>query len=730
MRMTRNTRAAALLGTTAVALASSFIFASQTQAQELSIPDSVGSGMVSITAPTQSNISQTGSGAGSNTVDIRNLGTQSFYLNASPFAGTAADGVGAVVQDKTAGSNTLNITVQNTISDGDKANYLFVTQTGNDSIATLAVDGEGNTIVLTEVRTDNANGSRAAGAFAALSDLLVSIKGKDNVVTVDMVDRFAVDAADLIDIDIEGDLTIVEVTVDAFSQLVMDLKSNATVTAVQDNAGQTASATAFNKMTFLETTGSGGTFSLLQSGVRNMLHLTNNGGGNNITIKQINTTDAQNDLTMVINDSGVVLDLTIYGESGSDVNVQGTGNSVTLRSNVVATPPRVPTEPVTTVANIFGNDNTITAINFDNLTLNLGVIGKASDTTGNTLATEGNVNVTMGDAADNDITINNDNVEKTIALNFKIGVDGNAGGSNANIMTFNNYYNTLSGFTSDGVNPTGIRYDVTIDGSSNKSVGGINTADVNFFGLIVEGQSNEIGVNASNLNYFGLSMGGGGLGNGGGAANRVAVNADDGDYFSLHIIDQHSANVVRTSTTDVLTTFMLFDGSANTYDVSADGMENLDVRISGNSNIIGSSDTDSLSTLGTSGSIRNVQSVDLGISGTSNRLNLNTVAGTGPNHLYVDVIGSNNLLNMTGTMVDATQYGYVVDVRGNYNQVSYTLGAASVESTVWGDSFVGSVTKNAANDGYITSFQAGGTGYVNTTSGSSSVTLCRNSDCG
>jgi len=723
MRMTRNTRAAALLGTTAVALASSFIFASQTQAQELSIPDSVGSGMVSITAPTQSNISQTGSGAGSNTVDIRNLGTQSFYLNASPFAGTAADGVGAVVQDKTAGSNTLNITVQNTISDGEKANYLFVTQTGNDSIATLAVDGEGNTIVLTEVRTDNANGSRAAGAFTALSDLLVSIKGKDNVVTVDMVDRFAVDAADLIDIDIEGDLTIVEVTVDAFSQLVMDLKSNATVTAVQDNAGQTASATAFNKMTFLETTGSGGTFSLLQSGVRNMLHLTNNGGGNNITIKQINTTDADNDLTMVINDSGVVLDLTIYGESGSDVNVQGTGNSVTLRSNVVATPPRVPTEPVTTVANIFGNNNTITAINFDNLTLNLGVAGKASDTTKNTLATEGNVNLTMGDAADNDITINNDNVEKTIALNFEIGVDGNAGGSNANIMTFNNYYNTLSGFASDGVNPTHIFYDVRIDGSSNKSVGGVNTTDVKMFDLFVVGQSNEIGVNASNLNYFGLSIEAG-------VANKVAVNADDGEYFSLHIKDEESGNVVRTSTTDVLSTFMLFDGSANTYDVSADGMENLDVRISGNSNIIGSSDTDSLSTLGTSGSIRNVQSVDLDINGTSNRLNLNTVAGTGPNHLYVDVIGSNNLLNMTGTMVDATKYGYVVDVQGDYNQVSYTLGAASVESTVIGDSFVGSVKKNAANDGYITSFQAGGTGYVNTISGSSSVTLCRNSDCG
>ena len=725
MRMTRNTRAAALLGTTAVALASGFIFASQTQAQELSlsIPDSVGSGMVSITAPTQSNISQTGSGAGSNTVDIRNLGTQSFYLNASPFSGTAADGVGAVVQDKTAGSNTLNITVQNTISDGDKANYLFVTQTGNDSIATLAVDGEGNTIVLTEVRTDNANGSRAAGAFAALSDLLVSIKGKDNVVTVDMVDRFAGDAADLIDIDIEGDLTIVEVTVDAFSQLVMDLKSNATVTAVQDNAGQTASATAFNKMTFLETTGSGGTFSLLQSGVRNMLHLTNNGGGNNITIKQINTTDAQNDLTMVINDSGVVLDLTIYGESGSDVNVQGTGNSVTLRSNVVATPPRVPTEPVTTVANIFGNDNTITAINFDNLNLNLGVIGKASDTTGNTLATEGNVNLTMGDAADNDITINNDNVEKTIALYFEIGVGGNPGGSNANIMTFTNYYDTLSGFEYDGATATGISYNVRIDGSSNKSVGGINTADVKMFDLLVVGQSNEIGVNASNLEFFALGIEGG-------SANRVAVNADDGDHFSLHIGDRHSANVVRTSTTDVLSTSMLFAGSANTYDVSAADMENLDVRIYGNSNIIGSSDTDSLKTLGDSGSIRNVQSVDIGISGTSNRLNLNTVAGNGPNHLYVEVIGSNNLLNMTGTMVDASKYGYFVDVQGNYNQVSYTLGAAWVESIVIGNSFVGSVTKNAANDGYITSFQAGGTGYVNTTSGSSSVSLCRNSDCG
>jgi hypothetical protein len=635
MTATKPNRTAALLNTTAVALAASFLFASVAHANEPLTP-----------LPTSSNISQTGAGA--NEVSITNDG-QAFFLNASP------DGASGVVQDSTTGANTLWVNVQNTAQTDTAANYLFVSQTGDNSIALLNVDGGANTVTLTEVRTDN----------DVTDDFFIAIAGDGNTVSVSTTT--ADSAADLIDIKILGNTNIVEVTTDAFARVVLDLQNtdNATVTVLQQNNTNVADDTFINAVQFtnLDTTGVQSWFNLTQVGAGNTLELTNYGESNNITIRQENrdNTTAINDLTMTVLDSGVNMDLTFIGDSSVTTSAEGSGNNITLNSNVEG---NGYSGTIATTANVFGNNTYINSTNFDDILINIGSKGSPELTAENRLTSQGNVNFGLPAGSRNEFEINNDTAEDTTQMVFEIGTVVT---SNDNIMTFYNDYVSLTP-------PTG--FNVVIDGSNNSTRNAVDTVDVDDFDLNVSGNSNSFGVLATRLGKLDIDA----IGN----FNVFDITAVDSGTVSLYA-----------------------DGDSNKIGGAATGE--------------GPFPTDT----GLGAFVTNVGKLDLRLTGESNRVEFNNVTGSGAQELDIDLIGNQNNLYLSGTMAAIGTDAYDLYVRGLQNNLTYVLGDAAVAHVVIGNSFVGSVTPNATNTGYITSFGAGGTGYMRLASGSSTVTVRR-----
>ena len=441
-------------------------------------------------------------------------------------------------------------------------NTLYMAQLG-DSIFTLNMQGDKNIITLNEF-----------GGGATVVEALLNVVGNDNDITLTANAANAV--ADLLDLDINSDFSVLSLNYDDFSAISGSIAGYAsTVTVTQDNLGGAgiASSENRNQVVFaVENTVAeaiDGLFTITQAGLSNKATINSIAAGVKVDVTQSNDSIGSNEVTVTANGDESVINVTANGASTFEITDQGAGNELTVSNG--STPDQALNVSATVeISGEESTDNTVALTNFK--TSDITLTGSV-----NNIAIQGNSNaVVTGDSNDIDVlsdlniefsgaldidVIGSDNVLNT--THSEITVGSYLTGSNTKYHIDGDLNNFLGSFTDisdvlftiDG-NSNNVDYDVQgfslvkldIDGSSNTynaaaTGSGILSSSItgsdNEITLamssseIVDGTANYITSYTGNSNVFGYSLGDATLShtiNGNGFEGSVNYNSTSGGY--------------------------------------------------------------------------------------------------------------------------------------------------------------------------------------------------------
>ena len=446
--------------------------------------------MASAQSNTSSVISQTRSGTYTNSVDIQKLDDQNFSLNAE----------GDFVQDAATGNNTLNLVIKNSAKTVTDTNLIYATQLGG-VVSTITVDGGANKVTLASI-----------GGYLSEVENIIKIVGDGNTFTLGSNAVVGEEAFADSTFDIEGSNNAIVLTTDAFSEMWLTmLGSGDSVTITQDNtAGGKAGTLDFNLIdaniastvvAYDSAAALNNVVTITQLGLDNKLDFDLVGDGNTVNITQSNVYDASNanNLTVNLRDSDADLDVEVYGVGTNAIIASGSKNIVTLDSDTEFT--SVIADNAEAYIEVYGNDNTITASNFDKVRVLVADENELqSDNTDNAITIIGNANVEMLGSF-NDISFTND-FDYDINQTLRIGVDYVS--SSNNEMTL---VNAAIAFGSADQTS----YDFSVDGYRNTTNGAsFTTNDVKEVGISLNGDDNKLYGALTAFDYVSVDLDGSG----------------------------------------------------------------------------------------------------------------------------------------------------------------------------------------------------------------------------
>ena len=446
--------------------------------------------MASAEGNTSSVISQTGSGTYTNSIAIQKLDDQNFSLNAD----------GDVVQDATSGNNTLSLVIKNSARIVTDTNLIYATQLGG-VVSTITVDGGANTVTLASI-----------GGYLSEVENTIKIVGDGNTFTLGSNAVVGEEAFADSTFDVEGSNNVIVLTTDAFSAMWLTMVgSGDSVTITQDNTeGGKAGISDFNYVdaniastvvAYDSAAALNNVVTITQLGLDNELDFDLLGDKNTVNITQSNVANSvnANNLTVDLTDSNADLDVEVYGGGTNAIIAAGSKNIVTLDSDTEFS--NVSLTNAEAYIEVYGNDNIVTASNFDKVrVLVADEFAEPSDNTNNAITIIGNANVELF-GSDNDISFTNDfDYDKNQTL--FIGVDYFS--SSNNEMTL---VNAAIAFGSADQTS----YDFSVDGYGNTTNGAsFTTNDVRDVQISLNGDDNKLYGTLTAFEYVSVDLAGSG----------------------------------------------------------------------------------------------------------------------------------------------------------------------------------------------------------------------------
>lgn len=517
---------AALMGSTALILSTGFALA-----QEL---------------PTSSNINQTNSSTTqTNTLNVTTDG-QVFFLNST-------DGV--AVQNATGGSNTLNIDLSNTSYNNTDPNFIFVTQNGNVT-SSITIDGGANTVFMREF---------ASTAVASAQTIFITGDGNTVDASTNGSENYG-----LLDLNLNSDVTVVSVTNDEFSNIYLNVIGSAdSVTVTQDNGTSVADANYFNEVTVdITSTGAqefiNNDVTISQLGINNLLDFDLIGDGNDITVNQTNdiaTSQGISDLTVYVDDDDSTLVISTFGAGTNVFSIRGTGSNITVNSDTNSGTDFSSVNAVSDIR-VNGDLNTVTAVDFDDVTIRIGDVGTVALNYGNTVSTSGNVDVAVDGA--------------TNILDF---TNGYTGGYQP-VVSIGAVYAEATGNDLTLVNRTTVGlvsnlYSFVVNGDLNVTgTGGFGTIDIGSVDVALSGNQNSITGELLGLSGLSVIVTG--------DTNDLLLDGEGGAEEGLDITVNGSSNNIGVIMAGGGVSHVLdYLGDDNDFDYSL-GAQNLSHKVYGN----------------------------------------------------------------------------------------------------------------------------------------------------
>lgn len=444
---------------------------------------------------TSSVISQTRSGAYTNSVDIQKQDDQNFSLNAE----------GNFVQDAATGNNTLNLVIKNSAKTVTDTNLIYATQLGG-VVSTITVDGGANTVTLASI-----------GGYLSEVENTIKIVGDGNTFTLGSNAVVGEEAFADSTFDIVGSNNAIVLTTDAFSQMWLTmLGSGDSVTITQDNtAGGQAGTLDFNLIDaniastvvdYDSAAALNNVVTITQLGLDNELDFDLLGDKNTVNITQSNVANSvnANNLTVNLTDSNADLDVEVYGGGTNAIIAAGSENIVTLDSDTEFS--SVIADNAEAYIEVYGDNNSVTASNFDKVrVLVADEFEVRSDNTDNAITIIGNANVELLGSY-NDISFTNDfDYDKNQTL--FIGVDYVSSSNNEMTLVnaaiaFGSADQTSYDFSVDGYGNTtngesfttndAKEVDISLNGDYNKLYGALTAFD--YVSVDLDGSGNSLNL--------------------------------------------------------------------------------------------------------------------------------------------------------------------------------------------------------------------------------------------
>lgn len=411
---------------------------------------------------TSSNIAQIDHGVYTNDLNIDATGA-AFFLNSA--------GTSGVVQDSLIGQNTLDVTLSDTNLGGFGANLIFVSQLG-DVTQTLTIDGSGNTAILMDF-----------GGTTTINDV-ISITGDNN--TVDLKSTALFDAHTNLGVTLAGDNIVLDVTIDDFAELVVNLTGDGdNITVVQQHVSTDVMTIGAPNVAIIDISGAvagnviGNIVNILQTGVNNVLDFDLAGDGNTITVTQTNDAVGKNDLRIDLNDDDATLAINANGEGYNTFIVSGTGNDLTVNSDTLATGFTSTDAEAYILVN--GNDNVVNALNYADVAV---VVGEFLDAHRNDVRTTGDAIVYV-DGDDSTVIFSNGFELGDYVNRAQIIVNSTQG-----LSTFDNNIALYNVNTALG---TQTSYNAVVTGNGNTTgTGGLTVDNLVEFSLSITGDDNSV----------------------------------------------------------------------------------------------------------------------------------------------------------------------------------------------------------------------------------------------
>jgi len=357
-------------------------------------------------------------------------------------------------------------------------NTLYMAQLG-DSIFTLNVQGDRNIITLNEF-----------GGGATIVEALLNVVGNDNDITLTATAANAL--ADLLDLDITSDFSVLSLNYDDFSAISGSIAGFASkVTVTQDNLGGAGIASSVNRnevVFAVENTVAealDGLFTITQAGLSNKATINSVAAGVKVDVTQSNESPGSNEVTVTANGNESVINVIANGTSTFEITDQGAENRLTVNNG--STPDQTLNVSATIeILSADSTDNTVALTNFK--TSNITLTGSE-----NNVVIQGNSNaVVTGDS--NDIDVLSDlNIEFSGALD--IDVIGN-----------DNVLNTTHSEVTEGSYLIGSNTKYHINGDTNSFLGSFT--DVSDVLFTIDGNSNDVDYDVQGFSLVELDIDG------------------------------------------------------------------------------------------------------------------------------------------------------------------------------------------------------------------------------
>ena len=442
-------------------------------------------------------------------------------------------------------------------------NTLYMAQLG-DSIFTLNVQGDRNIITLNEF-----------GGGATVVEALLNVVGNDNDITLTATAANAL--ADLLDLDITSDFSVLSLNYDDFSAISGSIAGFASkVTVTQDNLGGAgiASSENRNEVVFaVENTVAEaleGLFTIAQAGLSNKATINSVAAGVMVDVTQSNESPGSNEVTVTANGNESVINVIANGTSTFEITDQGAENTLTV--NIGSTPDQTLNVSATIeILSADSTDNTVALTNFK--TSNITLTGSE-----NNVVIQGNSNaVVTGDS--NDIDVLSDlNIEFSGALDIDVIGNDNVLNTTHSEVTVGSYltglntkyhiYGDLNSFLGSFTDVSDVLF--TIDGNSNDV-----DYDVQGFSLVeldIDGSSNTYnaaatgsGILSSSItgSYNQITLAMSSSETGGGSANYTTSYTGDSNEFGYTLGDATLSHIINGNG---------FEGSVN-YNSTSGGYD-------------------------------------------------------------------------------------------------------------------------------------------------------------
>jgi len=589
-------------------------------------------------------------------------------------------------------------------------NTIYFAQTGN-SIVTMSVDGDNNTITLNEF-----------GGGERLASLDLSVSGDSNDVELSSNEMYAV--AELLKINItESDFNVVKVTYDNYSSIVADIigsGSDVTISQNQNysNGSALASVERNNSVTLFVDSVSN----------KNKIYLSQYGYGSSA---DVNVTGGSNRVDVYQGNHGILYNTT----SNLKLDLSGFDNEVVLDQYSGEDNPK---EVAELTALVSGNRNQVYGIGY-NGSIELSVNG--SD---NELMVESNSDV---------LVQGSDNFVRQSYSSYHMGETSESSSFETSIVGDNNVF-SFTGYSSEDSSAAGLDvftdilghdntvkldfwgqdYSGEVYGTSNRSIITWVTGDKNsitatdyinlgadyagdflHFGIV--GDSNEIAfgqIGPDGL-YAMIS----------GNDNSMAFKATDDAFAEIY---GHNNKLSLVDTSNSATTHYTIEGDGNSVAVNNVSATFLDMELYGDNNTATVSGVDELKlTLHVAGMRNSYKqemldiyeaspfafSVDTKMYGDDNSITVSSVPEYAYSSLALTVDGFSNSLNVAGVGLGILEEksDFTVDILGDYNTVNVVAGTAA-GLTIDGSDYNVDSTYDANLSRYVNTISNVGIGNV------------------